>query len=83
MSRSKNKGPFTKEIDISLIKKTNKIKLPRNLKITEKLIGTTVTTHSGKSYEEINVVEEMLGFKIGEFCPTRAKFEFKKKKKKK
>ena len=79
MKRSKWKGPFTKKVDV-------RIKLPllpRNYEITSHVIDLTCNVHSGKKLVTLTLTDEMIGHKIGEFIPTRAKFEFKKKKKKK
>jgi small subunit ribosomal protein S19 len=79
MKRSKWKGPFVKN-------KANEKKLqllPRNYEITSQVIGLTCNVHSGKKLVKLNLTDEMIGHKVGEFAPTREKFEFKKKKKKK
>ena len=44
-------------------------------------VGSTFNVHNGKNYLEVNVTENMVGHKIGEFSFTRAKFSLKKKKK--
>lgn len=79
MKRSKWKGPFTKKIDVKCKLPT----LPRNYEITSHIIGLTCTVHSGKKFITLTLLDEMIGHKVGEFVPTRAKFEFKKKKRKK
>lgn len=79
MKRSKWKGPFTKKIDVT-------VKLPllaRDYEITSYVIGLTCNVHSGKKLTPLTLTDDMIGHKIGEFVPTRVKFEFKKKKKKK
>lgn len=79
MKRSKWKGPFTKKIDV----KKKLPLLPRNYEITSHVIDLTCNVHSGKKMVTLTLTDEMIGHKIGEFIPTRAKFEFKKKNKKK
>lgn len=84
MSRSKWKGPFiseTKILNDTLTNKKNLI-ISRNSEIVPKFVGSTFYVHNGKSYSEINVSENMVGHKFGEFSFTRAKFIFKKKLKK-
>lgn len=79
MKRSKWKGPFIKRVE------TND-KLPlfsRDYEITSHVIGLTCNVHSGKKFVTLTLTDEMIGHKTGEFIPTRAKFEFKKKKRKK
>lgn len=78
MKRSKRKGPYTK----ILIKSEKKIRvLPRNYEITSNIVGSEFSSHSGKNFVSFVILEDMVGHKIGEFIPTREKFEFKKKKK--
>lgn len=80
MKRSKWKGPFTRKVAID----TGKLPvLARGYEITAYVIGLTCNVHSGKKLVTLTLTDEMIGHKIGEFIPTRAKFEFKKKKKKK
>lgn len=79
MKRSKWKGPLVKLKD-------NQKKLPllpRNYEITSQIVGLTCNVHSGKKFVKLSLNDEMIGHKVGEFVPTREKFEFKKKKKKK
>ena len=79
MKRSKWKGPFIKIIDT----KKNLPVLSRNYEITSSIVGLTCNVHSGNKFITLTLIDEMIGHKIGEFVPTRARFEFKKKKKKK
>jgi small subunit ribosomal protein S19 len=88
MSRSKWKGPF---IDHNLFKdrkknykkSQNTIKtISRSSEIVPKFIGINFNIHNGKNFLKTEVTEEMVGFKLGEFAPTRKKFSFKKKNKK-
>ena len=79
MKRSKWKGPLIKS-------KYLEKKLPvlaRTYEIVPQVIGLTCNVHSGKKFVKLSLTEEMIGHKVGEFVPTRGKFEFKKKKKKK
>ena len=77
MKRSKWKGPF-----ISKTSNTKKLPLfPRKYEVTSQIVGLTCNVHSGKKLIKLTLVDDMIGYKLGEFCPTREKFEFKKKKK--
>lgn len=79
MKRSKWKGPFLRKLDF-----TKKLpEVARNYEITLKLVGLTCDVHSGKTFVKLNITSEMVGHKVGEFVPTRERFVFKKKKKKK
>jgi len=84
MSRSKWKGPFinSKQKKVNDISYKKNIIISRNSEIVPSYVGTTFNVYNGKLYSEITVNEDMLGHKFGEFSFTRAKFIFKKKKKK-
>lgn len=78
MSRSKWKGPFSKEKK----DKQKQILLKRNTEITAYFLNKIVWCHNGQNSVKIDITENMLGHKIGEFVFTRSDFSFKKKKKK-
>jgi len=75
MTRSTKKGPF---VDENLIKKVNgaqdkKIIIKtwsRNCAITPEMIGFTFGVHNGKEHIPVQINEDMVGHKLGEFSPT-------------
>jgi small subunit ribosomal protein S19 len=79
MSRSVWKGPF---VDGYLLKKAEVAKnasratpiktWSRRSTILPDFIGLTFQVHNGKSFVPVNVSEEMVGHKFGEFAPTRS-----------
>jgi len=81
MSRSTWKGPF---VDGHLLKKVQKasdssrnevIKTwSRRSTILPEFIGLSFAVHNGKKFIPVNVTEEMVGHKLGEFSPTRTFF---------
>jgi small subunit ribosomal protein S19 len=79
MSRSKIKGPY-----INIKSNENKkyaLKIAsRDSEILPEFVGQTFKVHNGKTFLELNVVDDMIGHKFGEFSFTRVKFFFKKKK---
>jgi len=79
MKRSKWKGPLVKE---GRSKKQWTL-LSRRNQVTSELVGRSYNVHTGKKIVILDLKEEMIGYKVGEFVLTREKFEFKKKKKKK
>ena len=86
MSRSKWKGPH---VDYSLLNdqhanKTHKILFTqsRNSTIIPSFVGKTFKVHNGKTFYQVKIIEEMVGYKLGEFAPTRKSFSFKKTKQK-
>ncbi len=50
----------------------------RNIILTKKLVGKRLKIHNGQRYFDININENMLGHKLGEFAPTRLKKPKKK-----
>lgn len=78
MTRSLKKGPY---IDPSLLRKIGKTKESKSDKVIKtwsrrstiipELVGMTIAVHNGKKFIPIFITEEMVGYKLGEFSPTR------------
>lgn len=77
MSRSLKKGPFT---DPKLLKKLKALKRgdktvtktwSRASMVSPEMVGFTIAVHNGKTHVPIFIVEDMVGFRLGEFVPTR------------
>lgn len=81
MSRSKWKGPYT-NIKIEKKKSYKLLIASRNSEIIPKFVGKTFKIHNGKTYFDVKITKEMIGYKFGEFVFTRSVFSFKKKSKK-
>lgn len=81
MSRSKWKGPYVdKNLINTKMSLEKEIKTDsRNSEIIPKFVGYTFRIHNGKSFINVQVNEEMIGYKFGEFVFTRKKFSYKKK----
>ena len=81
MARSTWKGPF---VDGHLLKKAQEasessrnevIKTwSRRSTILPEFIGLSFAVHNGKKFIPVNVTEDMVGHKLGEFSPTRTFF---------
>jgi len=76
--RSVNKGPFvdshlmTKVVAAAEEKTRKPIKTwSRRSMIVPEMIGLTIAVHNGKQHVPIFVTEDMVGYKLGEFAPTR------------
>lgn len=76
MSRSSKKGPFISE---KLLKKVAKLKSgdktaiktwSRASEISPEMVGFVFAVHNGKTFIEVNVTEDMVGHRLGEFSPT-------------
>lgn len=77
MSRSLKKGPY---VDERLLKKVaalgvgNKTVIKtwaRRAVITPDMVGFTFGVHNGRQHVSVQVVENMVGHRLGEFAPTR------------
>jgi len=78
MARSIKKGPF---IDSHLEKKVqNAIKSgdkkpiktwSRRSMILPDMIGLTFNVHNGRNFVPVSITESHVGYKLGEFAPTR------------
>lgn len=55
----------------------------RSCAISSDFVGLRFRVHNGKDFVPFVVMPDMVGYKLGEFVPTRVRYEFKKKKKKK
>ena len=76
MARSLKKGPF---VDQNILKKMKKQKpggketiktWSRDTTITPEMVGFVFDVHNGKEFISVQVNEEMVGHRLGEFSPT-------------
>jgi len=77
MARSLKKGPY---VDPKLLKKIKNLRQgdrtviktwARASSITPDMVGFTIAVHNGRQHVPIQIVENMVGHKLGEFAPTR------------
>jgi small subunit ribosomal protein S19 len=77
MARSTRKGPF---VHPKLLKKVAQAKRgdtqeiitwSRASMITPEMVGLTIKVHNGKMHVPVQIVEAMVGHRLGEFAPTR------------
>jgi small subunit ribosomal protein S19 len=78
MARSIKKGPF---VDEHLAKKVENAKANNNKKpiktwsrrsmVLPDMIGLTISVHNGKKHVPVYITENHVGYKLGEFAPTR------------
>jgi small subunit ribosomal protein S19 len=78
MSRSTKKGPYVDPKVLEKVAKLNaagehgKIKVwSRRCTIVPEFVGHKFLVHNGRKHLEINITEQMVGHKLGEFAPTR------------
>jgi small subunit ribosomal protein S19 len=82
MSRSKWKSPYIEStIWHQIHEKKKHLKIfSRNSYILPQFINLNFKVHNGKSFINLSITKNMIGYKFGEFVPTRKKFSFKKNK---
>ena len=78
MPRSISKGPF---VDLHLAKKVQEAAEANSRKpiktwsrrsmILPDMLGLTIAVHNGRLHMPIFITEDMVGYKLGEFAPTR------------
>ena len=78
MARSVKKGPF---VDDHLMKKVLAAKeegskkpiktWSRRSMILPEMIGLTLNVHNGRQFIPVYITENHIGYKLGEFAPTR------------
>lgn len=78
MSRSSKKGPYIDEkLTIKVLRqKASGEKTPiktwaRDSQISPDFVGRTFSIHNGKIFKDIFITESMVGYRLGEFSPTR------------
>ncbi|MBI2309691.1 30S ribosomal protein S19 [Candidatus Collierbacteria bacterium] len=78
MSRSSKKGPYIDEkLTIKVTKqKASGEKTPiktwaRDSQIPPDFVGHTFSVHNGKIFKDVFITESMVGYRLGEFSPTR------------
>src|SRR3972149_11139727 len=75
MTRSLKKGPY---VDAKLVKKVGARKSSagaiktwaRASQIAPEFVGYTFAVHTGKSFDDVFITEDMVGHRLGEFAPT-------------
>jgi small subunit ribosomal protein S19 len=78
MPRSVWKGPFVDGYLLKKAEKASEAARPTPIKtwsrrstIMPQFVGLSFQVHNGKSFIPVNVSEDMVGMKLGEFAPTR------------
>jgi small subunit ribosomal protein S19 len=78
MSRSIKKGPYVAEHLMKKVEAMNASGEKKSIKtwsrastIFPQFVGHTFAVHDGKKHVAVYVTEDMVGFKLGEFAPTR------------
>ena len=78
MGRSMKKGPYVQPVLLKRVKEMNEAGEKRVLKtwsrsstIFPDFVGHTFAVHDGRKHVPVDVTEDMVGHKLGEFAPTR------------
>lgn len=77
--RSAWKGPHVVPLPIAEAMKTGApIRTnARSCTILPQMVGLRFQVHNGKDYVDVEITDEMVGNKLGEFAMTRKKFVYK------
>lgn len=78
MSRSIKKGPFVQEKLLKKVERMNERNEKRVIKtwsrasmISPDMLGHTIAVYNGRKHVPVYVTENMVGYRLGEFVPTR------------
>ncbi len=78
MGRSLKKGPYVEDKLVIKLRKViasgskQPIKtLSRRSTVLPEYVGYTIAVHNGKSHIPVYITENMVGYKFGDFAPTR------------
>ena len=78
MARSVKKGPFVDDHLMQKVMENIQTQSKRVIKtwsrrstIIPDMVGMTIAVHNGKKFIPIFITENMVGYKLGEFSPTR------------
>ncbi len=77
MTRSLKKGPYVHPSifkHMSRVSSGSKVVIKtwsRSSMITPEMIGYTFGVHNGRNFIEVKIMEDMVGYRLGEFAPTR------------
>ncbi|KAJ3361217.1 hypothetical protein AMAG_14138 [Allomyces macrogynus ATCC 38327] len=79
--RSVWRGPFV--TPFPTLKSGDPIKTAqRSCTVLPTFVGAKFLVHNGKDYVPVNITEDMVGHKLGEFAPTKKWVKFKDSQKK-
>ena len=78
MARSLKKGPF---VDRKLLKAIDDMNAANEKKVIKtwsrpstvfpQMVGHTIAVHDGRKHVPVDITEDMVGHRLGEFAPTR------------
>ncbi len=74
MSRSIKKGPYVDERLLKKLKRGDKEPIKtwaRASQISPQFVGHRFAIHNGRNFIELLITEDMVGYRLGEFVPTR------------
>jgi len=71
MSRSNWKGSFLDKCILKNLEIENKKIWSRRSTIPSMLIGRTVLIYNGKKFKSLTITRQHVGYKLGDFAPTR------------
>ncbi|KAA8908328.1 hypothetical protein FN846DRAFT_945486 [Sphaerosporella brunnea] len=84
LKRSVWKGPFI--VPMPMQRASPGVRVPpiktqaRSCTIVPNFVGLRFQVHNGKDYVDVDIEEDMVGHKLGEFAATRKNFTYKQTK---
>jgi len=66
---------FVKRCEASILAKKKIRTHLRDIVIVPHMVGMQIGVHNGKQYNDITITHKMIGHRLGEFAPTRAKVQ--------
>lgn len=64
---------FIKECEKKIGKKKRIRTHLRDLVVVPKLVGMTIGVHNGRGFQDVEIIMEMIGHRLGEFAQTRTR----------
>ena len=78
MARSIKKGPYIAQHLLDKVEKMNRLGQKQPIKtwsrrstIIPDFVGYTIAIYDGKKHDPVFITENMVGYRLGEFAPTR------------
>lgn len=78
MSRSIKKGPYVEPVLLRKLRKMQETGRKEPIKtwsrrstVTPEFVGYTISVHDGRKHVSLFVTENMVGYKLGDFAPSR------------
>lgn len=75
------KNLFTGSDSLKRVSESKKRVYQRSSTILPEMIGSDLQIHTGNKFTRLTITEHIVGYKLGEFAPSKKRALYKKKKK--